>query len=130
MFEKACKTLRVGGDATPDEVRKAFVKMVRRYPPEHFPDRFIQLRKAQEQLNLEKEFVTDRVEEAANVESPREFVSFWFKEAWGESGSFLNEIPEDLDMQLFASMLSEEENRVKLDAAVAEIAAEGVEMLE
>jgi len=130
MFEKACKTLRVAPDATPDEVRKSYVKMVRRYPPEHFPDRFMQLRKAQEQLGLTEDWLSEWIREAAAAESPREFVSFWFKEALGERGSFLNEVPEDLDMQLFAAQLSEQENRVKLDQAVAEIGADGIEVLE
>ena len=83
MFEKACKLLRVAPDATPDEVRKAYVKMVRRYPPEHFPDKFMQLRKAQEQLGLEKEWVSEWVSDAGAVEYPRDFVSFWFKEVLG-----------------------------------------------
>ncbi len=53
MFEKCTRTLRVSPDATAAEVRQAFVKLARRWPPEHFPARFTEIKHCAELLNLE-----------------------------------------------------------------------------
>lgn len=52
MFEKALKTLRLNREAGMEEVRKAYVKMAQRYPPEHFPEKFKEIKKAYEQLSM------------------------------------------------------------------------------
>lgn len=65
MFEKCTRTLRVPQDATTEEVRKAFIKLARRWPPEHFPGRFTEIKSCADLLNLEdsalEEFVTRTV---------------------------------------------------------------------
>ena len=38
MLETAYKTLRLDRQAGPEEVRAAYVRLDRRYPPEHFPE--------------------------------------------------------------------------------------------
>ncbi len=53
MFEKCTRTLRVTPDATTEEVRQAFVKLTRRWPPEHFPARFTEIKHCSDLLNLE-----------------------------------------------------------------------------
>ncbi len=53
MFEKCTRTLRVSPDATKEEVRQAFVKLARRWPPEHFPARFTEIKHCADLLNLE-----------------------------------------------------------------------------
>lgn len=53
MFEKCTRTLRVSPDATTEEVRQAFVKLARRWPPEHFPARFTEIKHCADLLNLE-----------------------------------------------------------------------------
>jgi hypothetical protein len=53
MFEKCTRTFRVPPDATAEEVRQAFVKLARRWPPEHFPGRFTQIKHCADLLNLE-----------------------------------------------------------------------------
>lgn len=62
MFEKCTRTLRVPQDATTEEVRQAFIKLARRWPPEHFPARFTEIKSCADLLNLEdaalEEFVT------------------------------------------------------------------------
>lgn len=53
MFEKCTRTLRVAPEATTEEVRQAFVKLARRWPPEHFPARFTEIKHCADLLNLE-----------------------------------------------------------------------------
>lgn len=53
MFEKCTRTLRVSPDATTEEIRQAFVKLARRWPPEHFPARFTEIKHCADLLNLE-----------------------------------------------------------------------------
>lgn len=53
MFEKCTRTLRVSPDATTEELRQAFVKLTRRWPPEHFPARFMEIKHCADVLNLE-----------------------------------------------------------------------------
>ena len=128
MFEQACKTLRVSPNATHNEVRKAYIKMVRRYPPEHFPEKFLAIKKAQESLNMEGDFVGKWLLEAHSIDSPRKFFQFWFKDAFAGQISFLDEIPQQLDMQPFTHVLSHGEKKEALEQAVADIAAQGIEM--
>ncbi|MDR1378668.1 MAG: hypothetical protein LBJ36_06400 [Synergistaceae bacterium] len=59
MIESAYEILKVGRNATPDEVRHAYVRLVRRYPPERFPDKFAAFRKAYQQLLLGEDFLQD-----------------------------------------------------------------------
>ncbi|WP_031387797.1 J domain-containing protein [Desulfonatronum thiodismutans] len=59
MFEKCTRTLRVSPDATTEEVRQAFVKLARRWPPEHFPARFTEIKHCADLLNLEDSVVEE-----------------------------------------------------------------------
>ncbi len=59
MIEAAYALLRVERNASPEDVRKAYVRLVRRYPPEHFPEKFAELRKAYQQLTLSDDFITE-----------------------------------------------------------------------
>ncbi|GHV33534.1 hypothetical protein FACS1894187_02070 [Synergistales bacterium] len=59
MIEWAIKTLKVERDADPETVRQAYVRLVRRYPPEHFPDKFTALRKAYQRLTADDGFIEE-----------------------------------------------------------------------
>ncbi|GHS99958.1 hypothetical protein AGMMS50276_24620 [Synergistales bacterium] len=66
MIEQALKILKVGRNADPETLRQAYVRLVRRYPPEYFPDRFAQTRKAYQQLTLDDDFldeISQRIDE-------------------------------------------------------------------
>src|SRR5262245_57570904 len=47
-------TLEVPPTASPEEIRRAYYQMVRKYPPEQEPERFEQIRRAYETLADEK----------------------------------------------------------------------------
>ena len=59
MIEAAYRILRVPRDASPEAVRKAYVTLVRRYPPEHFPEKCASLRQAYQQLTLDDYFIEE-----------------------------------------------------------------------
>lgn len=50
MLTKAFKTLGVKRSANVENIRKAYVKLVRRYPPEYFPEKFNAIKIAYDQL--------------------------------------------------------------------------------
>ena len=51
MLTQALKTLGVPRGSSIEEIRKAYLKLVRRYPPEHFEDKFREIQFAYDQLS-------------------------------------------------------------------------------
>ena len=76
MIESAYEMLKVSRDATPEEVRTAYVKLVRRYPPEHFPERFAALRNAYEKVCLGDDYLRNLLETDTLDMSLFEFIGF------------------------------------------------------
>ena len=81
MLEKAHALLRVDRNADIDQVRQAYLRLVRRYPPEHFPDKFARIKQAYEQLILDPKFLKEISSEAMNCETLESFFRFFFQEA-------------------------------------------------
>ena len=81
MLEKAHALLRVDRNADIDQVRQAYLRLVRRYPPEHFPDKFARIKQAYEQLILDPKFLKGISSEATNCETLESFFRFFFQEA-------------------------------------------------
>ena len=92
MLTKAFKTLRLSRKAELAEIRRAYVKLVQRYPPEHFPEKFCQIKSAYDQLTLTKESVEENLESLARAKT----------------------IP-DLKFRLFGDMVEETETRPDLE---------------
>ncbi|MDZ7759813.1 MAG: J domain-containing protein [Desulfovermiculus sp.] len=67
MLEKDGSMLRVPRDADLEVVRKAFVKLSRRYPPEHFPDKFKEIKRAYDRLTLNYSSINSLVKELASA---------------------------------------------------------------
>ncbi|MDR0882161.1 MAG: J domain-containing protein [Candidatus Adiutrix sp.] len=80
MIESAYETLRVSRQAGPEEVRRAFVRLVRRYPPEHFPEKFSQIHDAYRQLSLDDASITDIINKVSIMKTPVELAGF----LWGD----------------------------------------------
>lgn len=72
MFESARKILRVSRDCDREEVRRAYIRLTRRYPPEHFPERFKRIKQAYEELNLDPNCIESTVDPLAQAETPVE----------------------------------------------------------
>ena len=95
MMESAYNLLHVEKNASPEEVRKAYVRLVRRYPPEHFPEKFTALRKAYQQLALSDDFLAEITEQICGSENALEAAAC----LWGDYRELAHEphfAPEDL----------------------------------
>ncbi|MDR1978807.1 MAG: DnaJ domain-containing protein [Synergistaceae bacterium] len=81
MIESAYELLRVSREAGPEEVRQAYVRLVRRYPPEHFPEKFASIRRAYQQLTLDDDFIQEVFSSArGGYSTPLELAGF----LWGD----------------------------------------------
>jgi DnaJ-class molecular chaperone len=92
MIESAYEILRVSRDAAPEEVRAAYVKLVRRYPPEHFPERFAAVRSAYEKLCLSDDYLQGLLETGTLNMTQLEFAGF----LWGDRKELKPEEESDL----------------------------------
>lgn len=99
MFEKALKVLRLKRGADREQVRRAYVKMSRRYPPEHFPAKFKQIKDAYEQLSLNWDLTENKAKELSSSESFDQFMQNIVEEALQEADSQADgNKPEALDI--------------------------------
>ena len=104
MFAKCTRTLRVSPDATTEEVRQAFVKLARRWPPEHFPARFTEIKHCADLLNLED----SALEELLNRTVKSDVIDL-FVGLLPESGGVSEEIAttaSELDLPAFMELLN------------------------
>ena len=110
MLESAYNKLRVERDASPEEIRKAYVNLVRRYPPEHFPEKFTSIRQAYQKLMLEDEFMEEAFRIANENCSPLELAGF----LWGDHSELAPD--EDFDLSSLASLITGEDIKRELDS--------------
>ena len=57
MLESQLDRLKCQPGAGFDEVHKAYVRLVRRYPPQSFPERFAEIKDAYQALVLDRDFL-------------------------------------------------------------------------
>ena len=121
MIESAYETLKVGRNTTPDEVRRAYVRLVRRYPPEHFPEKFASFRKAYQQLTLDEDFPQDLLERMNGKETPLDLAGL----LWGDRKEL--QPPADTKLTDLALLLTEESKRSVLNGILEKAASEKIE---
>ena len=125
MFESALKILRVGKGASPEVLREAYVKMVRRYPPEHFPEKFIAIKRAYDQLtaadSILQEFLNPRALEGTAAELAGLL--------WGALTEFREESIE-IDFTELISLIDAPSRKNTLSAALDLAAADGIYLME
>lgn len=127
MLEKDCKLLRISRDADLEEIRQAFIKLTRRYPPEHFPDKFKQIKGAYDRLTLNWESIKSLIKEIASRESPESMARFLLQGALQTNeGPDSAPLPE-LDIQGLEPVLSNGGNKEKLRAFLQKIQEQGLE---
>jgi curved DNA-binding protein CbpA len=80
MIESAYEILKIARDATPEDARKAFVRLVRRYPPEGFPEKFMEISGAYRQICLDDAFLSELSETVFNGSNGVDFAGFM----WGD----------------------------------------------
>jgi len=127
MFEKACRTLRIDPDAPPEAVRKAFVKMVRRYPPEHFGRKFAEFQKARDELTLTRERVDALLEQYFEADTVEEFLKLWFGDLLDDVGQTMSAEVEQLDLTYLVALMEKDNHKELLDETVKAIGEKGIE---
>ncbi|MDR2522091.1 MAG: hypothetical protein LBC93_00065 [Synergistaceae bacterium] len=120
MFESAYDTLRVGRDATQEEARKAYITLVRRYPPEHFPDKFASVRRAYQCVTLDENFIEEFFPAIRKDSTPIELAG----RLWGDRKELKPE--GEFNALDFAPLLVRETARQELDEFLSE-AAQNIE---
>ena len=87
MLEQALKLLRLPREVDMEAVRKAYIKQTRRYPPEHFPEKFKRIKQAYEQLRLEQSVLKPMADQFARAQSSDEIFRILFEEALLDAGT-------------------------------------------
>ena len=115
MIETAYKLLRVAKNASPEDVRNEYVRLVRRYPPEHFPDKFEQIHKAYQQITLSDDFFIVTTKRIVDCEKLIDLAAC----LWGDRGELIYDkpfAPEEL-----VALLVIEESQRDLDELLSSI---------
>lgn len=94
MFESACRTLRLSRDCDREELRRAYIRLTRRYPPEYFPERFKRIKQAYDELILEPSSIEATVDHLAQAETPVEVFDLMLREVGASTEQQANELSE------------------------------------
>lgn len=127
MFESDLKMLRLSRDCGPDEVRQAYVRLTRRYPPEHFPERFKKIKQAYERLSLEPSLLESQANSIRDSDSPQEVFDVMLEEALRHALSEKRE--DDLphpDVRELEPVLNAEGYRQELKNVLHRISEQGI----
>ncbi|MDR3264775.1 MAG: J domain-containing protein [Synergistaceae bacterium] len=121
MLEWAWKTLKIERDAAPETVRQAYVRLVRRYPPEHFPEKFAAVRRAYQQLTLDDDFIEEIFPRVTEETTPLSLAGF----LWGDR----DELRPNRDVTLadLIPLLTGADTRNALDEALEKAASGKIE---
>jgi hypothetical protein len=122
MIERARKTLKVGREADPQSVRQAYLRLVHRYPPEHFPEKFVDLRRAYQRLTLDDNFIEESFSKVMDNLDALTLAGFM----WGDREELNSEEGVSLMDLLFC--LKGEEIRNLLDEALNRAASEKADL--
>ena len=124
MFEKELNALRLERDADMEAVRKAYIKMTRRYPPEHFPEKFKQIKQAFERLTLQPLSLQPRIKEFSEAKDENSLLQALIQEALEtqQGQDYL-----DLEVNELAPILDAARHKEELKNLLAEIQEQGLE---
>ncbi len=108
-----------------ETVRKAFVKLSRRYPPEHFPEKFKQIKNAFDRLSLNPSSINSLVKALASNPDAQSMATTLIEEAMQtKTGKLPN--PE-LDVYSLECIFDTPIRRQRLRDALADIRDHGLE---
>ena len=127
MFEKECSILQVPKDADQETVRKAFVKLSRRYPPEHFPEKFKTIKNAYERLSLNYSSIKALVQELTSHHSPEQMIPCIFEQALQDEAAFPRPKVPEMDVMSLEPIFATSDHQRTLQAVLQDIQDQGVE---
>ncbi|MDR0356201.1 MAG: J domain-containing protein [Deltaproteobacteria bacterium] len=82
MLQEHFRTLRVAPGSSLDEIRDAYVKLVKRYPPEQFPDKFRAVKSAYDCLSLSDDFVNLLCEDILKSDEKKDLINSFLAPFW------------------------------------------------
>ncbi len=123
MIEAAFELLKLSHDATPEEARAAWVRLVRRYPPEHFPEKFASVCRAYRQVSLDEDFIEEACQRLNEGASPLRLAVF----LWGDRKDVTAGGEAEVDLRSLKTLLSLERTRQALDGLLETASARGIE---
>ena len=124
MIEAAFKLLKLPRDATPEEAREAWVRLVRRYPPEHFPEKFAAIRRAYQQVTLDEDFIEETLQRLGGERSPIQLAAL----LWGDREAIASSAEDAaVDLRSLKPLLFLDRNRQTLDKLLETASTRGVE---
>ncbi|MDR2367625.1 MAG: J domain-containing protein [Deltaproteobacteria bacterium] len=77
MFRSALKILKITDKADKEAIHNAYVRLVRRYPPEHFPEKFKIIQKAYHELTLDGQIVNNIVHQFGKNDNKFEIAAYF-----------------------------------------------------
>jgi curved DNA-binding protein CbpA len=80
VFRAAIKTLKVSPRDDKEAIHKAYVRLVRRFPPEHFPEQFRKIQNAYHELTLADHFLKKVFTEVGTLKTKFQMAAFF----WGD----------------------------------------------
>ena len=127
MFERDYHILRVERDADPETLRKAFVKLSRRYPPEHFPEKFKRIKNAYDRLTLNYSSIKSLVKELATHHLPEDMTSFLYEQAFEQEAALSQVQVPEMDVMSLEPIFARSQHQSSLHAILTEIQDQGLE---
>lgn len=122
MFESDIEILRVSKDADPETLRKAYLRMVRRYPPEHFPEKFSRIHKAYNRLRGEDLAIDEVATEMVAHGDPFYLAGL----LWGDLPELQGMDPKHVRFEDLAPLFQEGERTRAFGEALGAATAEGL----
>lgn len=129
MLEKECKLLRVSRHPDMEEVRRAFVRLTRRYPPEHFPEKFKAIKGAYDRLTLNWDSIKPLARDLAFRETPESIKQYLLEEAREAGGDSGSNQSVQLDVYTLEPILNLPAHREKLYRVLDDIRERGLPYL-
>ena len=127
MLEKDYQILRLARDADTEDIRKSFIKLSRRYHPEHFPEKFKQIKNSYDRLMLKWGAIKPYVQEIAALDTAQELCRFIMEEARHAKSSSKSEKLPEFDVYSLEPVLNASGCRLKIKALLEDIHNKGID---
>ncbi|RQD73788.1 DnaJ domain-containing protein [Desulfonatronospira sp. MSAO_Bac3] len=126
MLEQDHRIIRVDRDADQESIRKSYIKLSRRYHPEHFPEKFRRIKCAYERLSLDPSTLADITRELARAESTDQITSLIIKQAGTEATEKKKKEELVMDPMTLEPVLNVRTVRQKISGLLQDIEKKGI----
>jgi curved DNA-binding protein CbpA len=114
MLKSAYKTLKISPETDKELIRQAYVRLVRRYPPEHFPEKFRQIQDAYQALTLSDDYLAIIYKEFLSCPSELTLAGYLM-------GDYVELSCEDQDLDHLQTLLTDKIDRLNKNKILQDI---------